>query len=289
MRIIHTIKEMASFLRKARLQGKAIGFVPTMGALHVGHLGLIRRARQDNDIVVVSIFVNPMQFGPKEDYKRYPRNLKLDARLSAKGGADIIFCPTVQEMYRDNYKTHIIVEDLSSMLCGRFRPGHFKGVATVIAKLFNIVNPDIAYFGQKDAQQAMIIKKMVNDLNFPIKIKVMPTIRENDGLAISSRNAYLNEKERRDAAVLYQALNLAKDLIMQGNSAPLDITRKMKRLINRKRSANIQYISIVDLGTLKPVGIIKEKVLIALAVYMGKTRLIDNIIAKPQKKLFKQL
>lgn len=278
MKIIHTIKEMASFSRKARLQGKAIGFVPTMGALHAGHLSLIRNARQDNDIVVVSIFVNPIQFGPKEDYKRYPRNLKLDARLSAKAGADVIFYPTAQEMYRDNYKTHIVVEGLSNMLCGRFRRGHFKGVATVVAKLFNIVNPDIVYFGQKDAQQAMIIKKIVEDLNFPIKIRVMPTIRENDGLAMSSRNAYLNENERRDAAVLYQALNLAKDLIRQGNSAPLDITRKMKRLINRKRSAKIQYISIVDLETLKPVGIIKEKVLIALAVYMGKTRLIDNMI-----------
>ena len=278
MKIIHSIKEMSDFSKKTHLKGQGIGFVPTMGALHVGHLSLIRKARSKDDKVVVSIFVNPIQFGLKEDYRRYPRDLKLDAQLCRKEGVDVIFCPDVKQMYPGNYKTYVIVEDLSNVLCGKFRPGHFKGVATVVTKLINIVSPDVAYFGQKDAQQAIIIKKMVEDLNIAVKIKAMPTIREKDGLAMSSRNTYLHKDQRRDAVVLYQALTKALDLIRQGNRDSLDIIRKMRRLINKRRSANIQYIFIVCPQDLKPVDKIRGKVLIALAVFIGKTRLIDNII-----------
>jgi pantoate--beta-alanine ligase len=238
----------------------------------------MRKARKENDVVLVSIFVNPIQFGPKEDYRRYPRNLRQDARLCSKEGADIIFYPQAKDIYPQGYKTYVDVEDLSKVLCGKFRPGHFKGVTTVVTKLFNIVNPDIAYFGQKDAQQAIIIQRMAKDLNMPIKIKVMPTVREKDGLALSSRNIYLSETERKDATVLYQALNLARDLIKQGNRDPFNIIRKMKQLVNKKKSAKIQYISIVDLKDLKTLVRIKGKVLVVLAVWLGKTRLIDNLI-----------
>lgn len=281
MKIIRSIKEMTGFSKKQRIKGKTIGFVPTLGALHQGHLNLIRQAAAENDIVVVSIFVNPIQFGPKEDYRRYPRNLRLDARLCRREGADVIFCPDAQQMYPGNYKTYVVVQDLSDVLCGKFRPGHFKGVATVVTKLFNIISPDIAYFGQKDAQQAIIIKNAVEDLNIPIKIKVMPTVREKDGLAMSSRNAYLNKEERRDAAVLYQALILAKNLIKQGSVDSSGIIRKMRRLINKKKSACIQYISVVKHKDLKPLDKIRGKVLIALSVWIGKTRLIDNIVIGP--------
>lgn len=278
MKIIRSIKEMTGFSQKLRIKGKTIGFVPTLGALHQGHLSLIRQAVAENDIVVVSIFVNPIQFGPKGDYRRYPRNLRLDARLCRREGADVIFFPDAQQMYTGNYKTYVIVQDLSDVLCGKFRPGHFKGVATVVTKLFNIVAPDIAYFGQKDAQQAIIIKKVVEDLNIPVRIKVMPAVREEDGLAMSSRNAYLNKEERRDAAVLYQALILAKNLIKQGSVDSSGIIRKMRRLINKKKSACIQYISVVKHKDLEPLDKIRGKVLIALSVWIGKTRLIDNII-----------
>ena len=281
MKIIRSIKEMTGFSQKLRIKGKTIGFVPTLGALHQGHLSLIRQAAAENDIVVVSIFVNPIQFGPKEDYRRYPRNLRLDARLCRREGADVIFFPDAQQMYTGNYKTYVIVQDLSDVLCGKFRPGHFKGVATVVTKLFNIVRPDIAYFGGKDAQQAIIIKKVVEDLNTPVRIKVMPTVREEDGLAMSSRNAYLNKEERRDAAVLYQALILAKNLIKQGSVDSSDIIRKMRRLINKKKSACIQYISVVKHKDLQPMDKIRGKVLIALSVWIGKTRLIDNIVIGP--------
>jgi pantoate--beta-alanine ligase len=295
MKIIRSIKEMTGFSKKQRIKGKTIGFVPTLGALHQGHLSLIRQAAAENDIVVVSIFVNPIQFAPKwlwlkeakprpsglEDYRRYPRNLRLDARLCRREGADVIFFPDAQQMYTGKYKTYVIVQDLSDVLCGKFRPGHFKGVATVVTKLFNIVVPDIAYFGGKDAQQAIIIKKVVEDLNIPVRIKVMPTVREKDGLAMSSRNIYLNKDERQDAAVLYQALILAKNLIKQGSVDSSGIIRKMRRLINKKKSVSIQYISIVKHKDLQPMDKIRDKVLIALSVWIGKTRLIDNIVVSP--------
>lgn len=278
MIIIRSPEKFTITLRESRCKGKSIGFVPTMGALHKGHLSLIRQARKENDRVAVSIFVNPVQFGPKEDFNRYPRPIKKDISLCAQAGVDFVFFPTISSMYPEGFNTYVCVEGLSNALCGRLRPGHFRGVATIVAKLFNIVNPDTAYFGQKDAQQAIIIKKMASDLNMPVKIKIMPTVREDSGLAMSSRNIYLSLKERQDAVVLYQALNLAGSLIKQGNRNPSDIIRNMKRLINQKKTVRIQYISIVDLKDLKPVDRIEDKVLIALAVWVGKTRLIDNII-----------
>ena len=280
MKLIRKIKQMSLFSREAMLRGKSIGIVPTMGALHEGHLSLIRCARKENDIVVLSIFVNPIQFGPKEDLSKYPRNLKQDALLSKKTGVDIIFYPNAKEMYPDNYKTYVAVEGLSDKLCGKFRPGHFKGVATVVIKLFNIVSPNIAYFGQKDAQQSIIIQKMARDLNLPVKIKVIPTVREIDGLAMSSRNAYLSPLERKEALVLYLALRLAKKLIKQGNKNSADIIRKMKQMIEKNKAAKVQYIALVDLSGLNPKNIIKGNILIALAVWVGKTRLIDNTIIR---------
>lgn len=278
MKIIRSIKQMYRVSKKIGLNRQTIGFVPTMGALHEGHASLIRQARSENDIVVVSIFVNPIQFGPKEDFRRYPRPKKEDITLCRKAGVDFIFYPEAKQMYQQGFKTYVTVEELSDVLCGKFRSGHFRGVATVVTKLFNIIKPHTAYFGGKDAQQAIIISRMVLDLNIPLKIKVMPTVRDKDGLALSSRNIYLNQKEREDATVLYQALNLAGNLIKQGRRAPSDIMRKMKRLIHQKKSAKIQYISIVDSKDLKPAARLKGKVLIALAVWMGKTRLIDNAI-----------
>jgi len=278
MRLIYSIKKMYEFSKTAHLKGKTIGFVPTMGYLHEGHLSLIRKARKENDLVVVSIFVNPIQFGPKEDFKRYPRDLKRDMKMAEEVGADLIFYPDAKDMYPDGFKTYVNVEELSDKLCGKFRPGHFKGVATVVAKLFNIVSPDIAYFGQKDAQQAIIIKRMVKDLNIPIKIKVLPIVREKDGLAMSSRNTYLNGKEREDALVLYQALNLAKDLIKRGITDTDKIIKRMRQLIKKKKNTKIDYIEIVEMDNLNPLKVISDNCLIALAVWIGKTRLIDNMI-----------
>jgi len=278
MRIIKSIKQMQEVSQDLKRKGKTIGFVPTMGALHQGHFSLMRRARKENDIVIVSIFVNPLQFGPKEDFQKYPRDLKSDAGLCKKKGVDIIFYPAVKEMYVRGFRTYVRVEGLSDVLCGKFRPGHFRGVATVVTKLFNIVLADVAYFGQKDAQQAIILKRMVEDLSFPLKIRVLPTVRDKDGLAMSSRNAYLSQAKRKEAAVLYQALNVAQKLIRGGKKSSADIIRKIKRLIEKRKTVKVQYIAIVNLDSLKPEDIIKGKVLIALAVLVGKTRLIDNIV-----------
>jgi pantoate--beta-alanine ligase len=278
MKIIRSIKQMQEAAGNLRRKGRSIGFVPTMGALHAGHLSLVRRARRENDIAVVSIFVNPAQFGPGEDLKKYPRDLKKDAALCRKEGVDIIFYPRPKDMYPQGYKTYVHVEHLSRQLCGRFRPGHFRGVATVVKKLFNIIQPDVAYFGQKDAQQARIIQKMVEDLNVPLKVMVMPTVREKTGLALSSRNKYLTAHEKQDAAVLYQALELARRLIRQGSRDYQDIIKKMRGLIGKKKNIRVQYISIVNLEDLLPVKSSAGKILIALAAHIGKTRLIDNII-----------
>jgi len=276
MKIITKSSILQKEIKKAKSRGKTIGFVPTMGALHEGHLSLIRQARRENDLVVVSIFVNPAQFGPKEDYGKYPRDLKPDARLCAKEKTDIIFYPGVKEMYPYGYNTYVTVEHLSDALCGKYRPGHFKGVATVVTKLLNIVAPDVAYFGQKDAQQAVIIKKLVNDLNMPAKIRIMPTLREKDGLELSSRNVYLSGTERKDALVLYQALKLAKGLVKIGVKDAAKITQAMKHLVMEKKTAKIDYISIVDLKNLEPLKKITGSCLIAEAVWIGRTRLIDN-------------
>ena len=280
MRIIRGIELLRKEIKKLKQRNMTIGLVPTMGALHEGHLSLMRKAQKENDCLIVSIFINPIQFGPKEDLRRYPRNLKKDAALCKKEGAGIIFYPDPKEMYPLDFKTHVLVPGLSDRLCGKSRPGHFEGVATVVTKLFNLTCPDVAYFGQKDAQQAIIIRKMVSDLNIPVKIKVMPTIREKGGLALSSRNAFLNNNERNDSLVLSKALNLAGDLIKNGVSDADRIITQMSGLIRKKKTARIDYVAIVDLESLEPIKRVTGKCLIALAVRIGRTRLIDNIIIR---------
>ena len=280
MKIISRPKEIRNRIILAKKKGKLIGFVPTMGALHEGHLRLIRKARKDCDIVVVSIFVNPNQFGPKEDLNRYPRPIQKDIALCRKEKVDYIFHPSTNDMYPAGFATHIEVEGMSGLLCGRSRPGHFRAVATVVAKLFNIINPDIAYFGQKDAQQAIIVKKMAFDLNMPPEIRVLPTARDDHGLAFSSRNVYLSRQEKEDAPVLFNSLNLAAMRIKSGLRDARRITSRMRSLILKKKSAKIDYIAIVDTFTLEPMNKIYGECLIALAVWIGKTRIIDNMIVR---------
>ena len=261
-------------------KGKTVGFVPTMGALHEGHLSLIRRARRENDIVIVSIFVNPLQFGPSEDLNRYPRPAIKDKQLCVQEGVDFLFYPDAREMYPRNFKTRVTVKDLGDVLCGKSRPGHFQGVTTVVAKLFNITQPDTAYFGQKDAQQAVLIRRMVRDLDIPVEVKVMPIIREKDGLARSSRNVYLSVEERKDAPVLSQALKLAEYLVKKNMRDSGKIVSEIKKLVMRRKTADVDYISVVDAEELLPVRRISpgSRALIVLAVRIGRTRLIDNII-----------
>lgn len=278
IQVISKISRMRQFIAGIRKQDKTIGFVPTMGYLHQGHLSLIKQAKKDRDICVLSIFVNPIQFGPKEDYNKYPRDLEQDRILAKSAGCDCIFYPEVKEMYPADYLTYVNVEKISQGLCGESRPGHFRGVATVVNKLFNIVQPDIAYFGEKDYQQALVIKRMVSDLNMPLKIRVMPIIREADGLAMSSRNRYLSSQERSDAAVLSHSLREAKELIRQGVKNSDKIIARIKEEILSKDSARIDYISIADARTLERRDLIKGNILIALAVWIGKTRLIDNMV-----------
>ena len=280
MRIIRSISRMQQFALRARRAGRSIGFVPTMGALHEGHLSLIRRARKENDLVVVSIFVNPIQFGAREDFKKYPRNVARDCRLCRKEKVDIVFLPSATAMYPSGYKTFVQVEGMSDSLCGKARPGHFRGATTVVNRLFTIVNPDCAYFGQKDVQQAVIIKKMVSDLNMPVKLVVMPTVRQPDGLAMSSRNAYLKKGERKEASVLFRSLCLAAYLIKRGARDCARVIRTMRRLIQAQRLASIDYIAIVDAQNLMPLEKISRPCLVALAVRFGKTRLIDNILIR---------
>jgi pantoate--beta-alanine ligase len=271
------MKEVVSDLKEEK---KLIGFVPTMGCLHEGHLSLVREARRMSDIVVVSIFVNPKQFGPNEDYDRYPRNIAKDTELLQKENVDYVFHPSVEEMYPAGYRTYVVVEDLSEKLCGKSRPNHFRGVATVVMKLFNIVQPNFAFFGQKDAQQVVIIKRMLKDLNSNIEIITLPIIREPDGLALSSRNNYLNSEERKAATVLYKSLMKAKELIQSGEHKSAKISKAIIDMITQEPLAKIDYVEIVDLENLEPVKTVGKNTLIAIAVYIGTTRLIDNIIAE---------
>lgn len=280
MDIIRTVKEMQQRAEELRLEGRRIGFVPTMGYLHEGHLSLLNLARKHSDITVMSIFVNPTQFGPNEDYDRYPRDFARDERLARERGCDILFYPSVHEMYPKPYRTYVSVEEITDVLCGASRPGHFRGVATVVTKLFNIVKPHVAVFGQKDAQQAIVIKQMVRDLNMDVEILVAPIVREPDGLAMSSRNTYLNEKERQDALVLYRSLKKAEELIRQGERDASRIKQEMETMIRSADTAKIDYVEIVDTTNLKSLDTLKGEVLIALAVWIGKTRLIDNTIVK---------
>lgn len=278
VKLITSTSEIQKYINDLRAQGKSIGFVPTMGFLHEGHLSLMRRASADNDILIVSIFVNPTQFGPQEDYDAYPRDLTRDCKLAREVGADAVFVPSVSEMYPEGYNTFVEVEGpLTQKLCGASRPGHFRGVTTVVAKLFNIVKPHRAYFGQKDAQQLIVIQRMVDDLNFDIEIVPMPTIREHDGLAMSSRNRHLKKEERKSALALYKSLDIAVDLINAGERDAAKIRADMQRLIEAEKNTKIDYISIVDVHTLEELTKLKGEILIALAVFVGNTRLIDNV------------
>lgn len=279
MKIVKTISEVREQVSLWKKQDLSIGFVPTMGYLHEGHGSLIKTANENNDKVVVSIFVNPIQFGPKEDLASYPRDLERDTKLCAESGADLIFLPDVNEMYPNgNIITLVNVSDISEGLCGGKRPGHFQGVCTVVSKLFNIVTPNNAYFGEKDAQQLAVIKNMVNELNFPVKITGCPIIREDDGLAKSSRNTYLNADERKAALVLNKSLKLAKEKIESGVDSSSIIKTLIEDFIIEEPLAKIDYIEIVDSLTIKPVDKINKNTMIALAVFIGKTRLIDNFI-----------
>jgi pantoate--beta-alanine ligase len=266
-------------MKKLRLKlPEPVGFVPTMGYLHQGHLVLAKRAKAENASVVASIFVNPTQFGPQEDFKRYPRDPKRDLAMLEKEGVDVVFMPSVVEMYPKGFNSWVEVGRITERLEGASRPGHFIGVATVVAKLFNIVQPDRAYFGQKDAQQLIVIKKMVAELNMNLEVVAVPTVREADGLAMSSRNTYLNSEERKAAVVLYQALTLAQKLWSDGEKDAKVIRQKMTDLIQKQPLANIDYISIADAETLDELDEVKPPALVSLAVKIGKTRLIDNVV-----------
>ncbi len=266
-------------LSEIRRQGKSIGFVPTMGFLHEGHLSLIRAAKEQNDFVVVSIFVNPLQFGQNEDYEDYPRDLENDSRLAEAAGCDLIFSPEAQVFYPPGYATFVEVEgSISEGLCGAARPGHFRGVTTVLAKLFNLVSPDNTYFGQKDAQQCLVVKKMLQDLNYAINLHIMPTVREADGVAMSSRNKYLNPGQRAVAPVLYQSLQQAEALIRAGERDAAALKAAMRSRISAVPETVVDYIEIVDTQMLRPLERLTGSCLLALAVRLGGTRLIDNII-----------
>jgi pantoate--beta-alanine ligase len=278
MKIAKTIKSVRTAVKAARKAGRTIGLVPTMGALHRGHISLIERAIKHGDFVVVSIFVNPTQFGPKEDLAKYPRPLRDDLRICKDNGVDVVFIPSAKGMYRQEELAWVSVDKISEPLCGRIRPGHFRGVATVCAKLFNIVQPDFAYFGQKDAQQLAVIKRMVADLDIPLKIVGCPTVRDADGLALSSRNRYLSPGQRKDATCISCSLKIAREMIEAGQTNPKTIAGKIRRIITSVKSLNsIDYISIVDADTLQEVNRIKGRVLIAIAARFGSTRLIDNL------------
>lgn len=274
--LIKEIKELRTLIKGWKREGLSVGFVPTMGALHEGHESLVKRAAAENDKVVVSVFVNPTQFGPNEDYDAYPRDIEKDLKVSMNGGAAVVFNPEPSEMYFGNKSTSVSVSNLTSVLCGAKRPGHFDGVCLVVSKLFNIVTPDRAYFGQKDAQQVAVLKRMVRDLNIDIEVVACPIIREEDGLAKSSRNTYLSQEERKAALVLSKSLNIAKKLLADGERNAAKIKDVMKEEINKEPLAKIDYIEIVDSDTLENVENIERSILVPIAVYIGKTRLIDN-------------
>ena len=277
MQVVTKVSDLREYVKKAKRGGKTIGFVPTMGYFHQGHLSLMQKARKVCDEVIISVFVNPLQFGPNEDLKDYPQDLGEDLKKAKKVGVDLVFAPQVEEMYPESFSTYVEVSgSLVSTLCGRSRPFFFKGVNTVVAKLFELVRPDKAFFGQKDYQQLKVIEKMVKELNMDIEIVSLPIVREKDGLALSSRNTYLNKEERKRALVLYNSLSLAKELIESGRKNAEEIRKEMEGIIKPK--GEIDYIAIANPETLKEVEGIKGKVLVALAVKIGKARLIDNMI-----------
>ncbi len=286
MEIINRRQRMSSVARKIRRdQERSIGLVPTMGALHEGHLSLVREARRMCDVVVVSVFVNPTQFGPSEDYEHYPRDLTKDTALLTDYNVDYIFAPAPEEIYPKDFSTYVNVGGLSKLLEGETRPGHFRGVATVVAILFNTVRPDFAFFGQKDAQQALIIKRMVRDLAFDTEIVVLPTVREDSGLAISSRNLYLGPEERESASVIHRALKQAKEVFKKGERHAAKLAEIVRISIETEPRVRVDYVSVVDAETMERLDKVDERpILIAVAAYVGKTRLIDNIILNKIKK-----
>ena len=277
MKIVSTVEEVRAQVKEWKKEGYTIGFVPTMGYLHEGHASLIDAAGE-NDKVVVSIFVNPIQFGPNEDLESYPRDLEHDAKVCEEHGVDLIFHPTPEEMYGEHFYTYVDMDVLTKELCGLSRPVHFRGVCTVVNKLFNIVTPDHAYFGEKDAQQLAIIKRMVKDLNMPLEIHGCPIIREEDGLAKSSRNTYLSEEERKAALVLSRSIFLGKEMVEKGERDAKKVVAAMTAEIEKEPLAKIDYVKVVDLETMQQVETIEHDILTAIAVYIGKTRLIDNFM-----------
>ena len=280
MEVLKKITAIKAAIEKQKNLGKSVGFIPTMGFLHEGHLSLVRESLRQTDCTVVSIFVNPTQFGPEEDLEEYPRDLERDSDLLLKLGTDMVIIPDKEEMYPTGFKTYVEVTDLQDKFEGQSRPGHFRGVCTVVLKFFEIVNPDLAYFGQKDAQQAILIKKMVRDLNLAVDIRVLPTVREKDGLALSSRNVYLSKEQRKSALCLVKSLKEADRLIEAGEKDSRIIKREMKRLVDAESFARLDYIEIVDLENLDPLDKIEGDALILVAVYFGKVRLIDNMVMR---------
>jgi pantoate--beta-alanine ligase len=283
MRVVKSVQEMASLSNGIR-KDKTIGFVPTMGYLHEGHLSLVRKSKEMTNVTVVSIFVNPTQFGPNEDFDRYPRDLQRDISLLEKEKADILFCPEIEDMYPKGYRTYIKVLDMEDRLCGRTRKGHFQGVATVVAKLFNIVKPHLAFFGEKDYQQLKIIEQMVRDLNMDVRIVGCPTVREPGGLAMSSRNTYLSSEEREKALNLYAALKKAERLFKEGEENAKKLVEEALNLLASIEGLEIEYVEVVDPETLEELDVVKGSALLAVACRIGKTRLIDNLILRRDKK-----
>jgi len=280
MRVVTSPAVMTAMVKERRCRGETVGLVPTMGFFHAGHLSLMKRAREENDFVVVSLFVNPTQFGPGEDYQDYPRDLDRDVAMAAGVGVDCIFHPRVQDMYPQPYLTYVEVEGLTEGLCGASRPGHFRGVATVVCKLFHIIPADRAYFGLKDAQQVRVIQKMVEDLNMDVRIVACPTVREEDGLAMSSRNVYLEPEERKAATVLYRSLLLAEKMVGEGEREAERIKAAVREMLEGEPLVKAEYVEVVDWERLRPVQRLEGEVLVALAARVGRARLIDNVILR---------
>lgn len=276
MKIVNKVEETREIVKAWRTEGLTVGFVPTMGYLHEGHESLIKRASAENDRVVVSIFVNAKQFGMKEDFSTYPKDLERDSKICASAGAHLIFNPSHEEMYPEGFSAFVDMEGLTATLCGKSRDAHFRGVCTVLTKLFNIIKADRAYFGKKDAQQVAVVEKMVQDLNFDLEIIECETVREADGLAKSSRNVYLNEEERKAAPIIWEALQLARQEILSGNTDADEIKKRLQEKLLSEKRIKVDYVEIVDSETLKPVVEIKKSTLVAVAVFIGTTRLIDN-------------
>ncbi len=279
--LVHTIQEVRRHLEPLRAEGERIGFVPTMGALHQGHLSLVQTCARECDATVVSIFVNPTQFGPNEDYDKYPRTLQQDLEALAPYGVDLVFAPAVEEMYPQGFQTQVLVGGATELWEGRSRPGHFAGVTTVVAKLLNIVQPHVAYFGHKDYQQSVVVRQMVRDLDMPVQIRVCPTVREEDGLALSSRNAYLSPEQRKQALTLSRSLDLAREMIQQGRRRTAEILAEMKKLYDQQPDVRLDYLAVVDPETLLPVEEVAGPVVVLCAAWVGQTRLIDNLRVEP--------